>query len=236
MAFKCYKGSTLIKNIYAGSTKVKKVYKGSTLVWQADPYEPGTVLFESSTPQNTRISLEDGLYQIICIAGGGGGAAKGYTAVNNASSAAGGGSGSGANIIARLTKRTYNIQVGSGGDGKTTTGSSSVTGVVGSNSYLGYIITAYGGKAGYCSGSSYTVGQGGATPEYPSPSYIISTTFSSAGNKGSGTTNGTVNGGAALYGSYGKGGNAKTTHSSGGSYSASKGNDGYVKIVYIGQP
>jgi hypothetical protein len=233
MAFKCYKGSTLIKNIYAGSTKVKKVYKGSTLVWQADPYEPGTVLYESSTGgASTTLSLEEGLYRVICIAAGGGGATNGFDSVNNSTSAGSGGSGSGFNCVLSLSKGNYQVLVGSGGSNfiKTKGG----TAGNGTNSRFGNCFS-YAGKGGVAK-DGWKTGVGGSGGTNPTIAYtVVSTVFNSAGNSGSGTTNGTVKGGAALYKSYGKGGNAKTTHSSGGSYSSDKGNSGYIKVVYIGQ-
>lgn len=233
MAYKCYKGSTLNKKIYAGSTKIKKIYKGSTLVWQADPYEPGTVLYESSTGgASTTLSLEEGLYQVICIAAGGGGATNGYAFDRNATSAGSGGSGSGFNCVLNLSKGNYFVSVGSGGSNfRSTKGGTAGNGT---NSRFGSCYS-YSGKGGVAK-NDWEAGVGGSGGAIPTIAYtVVSTTLNSAGNSGSGTTNGTVQGGASLYGSYGKGGNAQTTHSSGGSYSSDYGNSGYIKVVYIGQ-
>ena len=93
MVEKCYHGSNLIKRIYAGSNRIKRVYQGSTLVWNLHPYEPNTVIYESSTGgASSTLSLPEGLYQVICVGGGGGGAASYRTAQGGAKSA-GGGSG-----------------------------------------------------------------------------------------------------------------------------------------------
>lgn len=58
-----------------------------------------------------------------------------------------------------------------------------------------------------------------------------------AGNAGTAVENEntSVSGGASVYSSKGKGGNAKSGH---GNYTgtASNGGAGYVKVIYIGQP
>ena len=113
MSYKAYKGSTLVKKIYHGSTAIKKVYKGSTLVWQADFYEPGTVLYESSIGGATvALSLEDGIYEVYCI-GGGAGSSGSYFG----STIRGTGGGSGAGFIGqvKLSKSTYPVSVAAGG-------------------------------------------------------------------------------------------------------------------------
>lgn len=231
MAYKCYKGSTLIKNIYAGSTKVKKVYKGSTLVWQADPYEPGTVLYESSTGgASTTLSLEEGLYQVICIAAGGGGSGD-YRSLWARALSAGGGSGSGFNCILNLPKGNYAVSVGSGGS-SVGTGN---TGGTGGNSRFGSSYS-YGGKGGYVNVASddRTAGSGGALPTI---TYTrTSTTLNSAGNAGKtkrGEYDATGAGGSAVYGSYGKGGQVAAHKDS--TTTRTNGSAGYVKVVYIGQ-
>lgn len=75
MAYKLYKGNTLIKKIYAPfgneTIQIKKVYKGSQLVWQGDPYDPGTVVFYKTGPATFETILGEGVYDLI-IAGGGG--------------------------------------------------------------------------------------------------------------------------------------------------------------------
>lgn len=234
MAYDCYKNNTLIKRIYKGSTRISKIYKGSTLVWQADPYEPGTVIYESSTGgASATLYLEEGLYQVICIAGGGGGATNGWATFQNATSAGSGGSGSGFNCVLSLSKGNYQVLVGSGGSNfRNTKGGTAGNGT---NSRFGNCFS-YAGKGGVAK-DNWETGVGGSGGTSPTIAYtVVSTVFNSAGNSGHGTTNGTVQGGASLYNSYGKGGNAKTTHASDGSYSSDKGNSGYIKVVYIGQP
>lgn len=45
MGYKLYSGSKLIKKIYYEGKAIKKVWSGGKIVWQADPYDPGTVIF-----------------------------------------------------------------------------------------------------------------------------------------------------------------------------------------------
>lgn len=237
MSYKCYKGSTLIKKIYFGSTKIKKVYKGSTLVWQADPYEPGTVIYESSTGgASATLYLEEGLYQVICVAAGGGGAGSYRTAQGGAISA-GGGSGSGFNCVFNLSTGNYAVAVGSGGASHAKNGGmnySNQTGGTGGNSKFGTSY-AYGGGGGSVESNGGKTG--GAAGNAPTLTYTrTSTTLNSAGNKGSttsGTYDATASGGTAVYGSHGKGGYAGAHKDSANVEVA--GNAGYIKVVYVGQ-
>lgn len=54
---------------------IKKIYKGGQLIWQADPYDPGTTVWYQTGPGTFEAELEAGVYDLI-IAGGGG---YGYT-------------------------------------------------------------------------------------------------------------------------------------------------------------
>lgn len=237
MAFKCYKGSTLIKNIYAGSTKVKKVYKGSTLVWQSDPYEPGTVLYESSTGgASTTLSLEEGLYRVTLIGGGGGGCGigtKGFLTTGGA--AAGGGSGAGLDCIINIPTGDYGIYVGKGGTAKTASRVEDTLQKAGNGiaSKFGLLSSA-GGIGGSAKHNSATAGTGGVRPSitYPYTTIYLQT----AGNSGTKTTSTSTNvsGGASVYSSKGAGGKAKSGYE-GDAGTASAGGSGYVKVVYIGQ-
>lgn len=71
MAYKLYKGGQNLKKVYVGNQKIKKIYKGTALVWQADPYNPGTVIFNQTGPGTFETELEEGVYDLI-IAGAGG--------------------------------------------------------------------------------------------------------------------------------------------------------------------
>lgn len=71
MGYKLYKDSELIKKIFKGSESFKKIYKGSQLIWQADPYEPGSDVFYKTGPATYQTTLPQGVYDLI-IAGGGG--------------------------------------------------------------------------------------------------------------------------------------------------------------------
>ena len=177
------------------------------------PYVVDQVLYESSTGgASTTLNIEAaGKYQVICIAGGGGGAKSSRTY-------AGGGSGSGFNCVLQLSAGSYQISVGSGGAGKSS--SSGGEGDTGGDSQFGNSYSR-GGQGGYTSAYNASGGSGGAAPTI---TYTISsTTLNTAGNEGSRGTS-SASGGAAVYSSYGKGGN-----------SGSAGNAGYVKVVYKGQ-
>ena len=238
MAYDCYKNNTLIKRIYKGSTRVSKIYKGSTLVWKLDPYEPNTVLYESSTGGASSIlTLPEGLYQVICIGAGGGGAASYRTAQGGAISA-GGGSGSGFNCVFNLSTGNYAVAVGSGGASHAKNGYTNYrdqTGGTGGNSRFGSSYSYGGGGGKVESSGTKTAGSAGSTPLM---TYTrTTTTLYVAGNKGnttSGTYDATASGGSAVYGSYGKGGYAGAHKDSANVEVA--GNSGYIKVVYIGQP
>lgn len=236
MVYKCYKGSTFIKKIYAGANRIKRVYKGSTLVWNLHPYEPNTTVYESSTGgATTTLSLEAGLYRVICIGAGGGGSG-GYNPAAGAKST-GGGSGSGFNCVFNLSKGNYAIAVGSGGTTHSSAGTTS-NGGNGGNSRFGTSY-AYGGGGSYTKNSytdsEHTVGSGGSAPTI---TYTrTSTTLNSSGNNGSyasGMYDATGAGGAAVYSSYGKGGQVGAHKDS--ATTTTNGASGYVKVVYIDQP
>lgn len=238
MSYKSYKGTTLIKKIYKGSNKIKKIYKGSTLVWQADPYEPGTVMYESATAGATStLNLEEGLYQVICIAGGGGGAGT-YSSSHGGATSLGGGSGSGFNCIFNLSTGSYTVIVGGGGTSrgrKTGIAVVETNGDNGGNSQFGTSY-AYGGGGASCKSnrSVVIVGAGGS---YPTITYPVTTSYlTTAGNAGElviDQYNAWANGGSSVYGDYGKGGRVHADKDN--AIDATNGNNGYVKVVYIGQ-
>ena len=218
-----YIGNEKIGELYIGGDKIKQAYIGSELVYSSSHYTPDQVLYESSTggASTTLNLLDDGKYQVICIAGGGGGA--GATA-KLGRGAAGGGSGSGFNCIFQLTAGNYAIAVGSGGAAKT-----KGTATTGGNSRFGTCY-AYGGTGGTANANgalvNTTAGSGGASPTL---TYTrTTTTLNTAGNAGSTVSNtNTASGGTAVYSTYGKGGN--------GVYNASTaGTAGYVKVIYKG--
>jgi hypothetical protein len=216
-----YIGNEKIGELYIGGDKIKQAYIGSELVYSSSHYTPNQVLYESSTggASTTLNLLDDGKYQVICIAGGGGGA--GYSLSSISFGAAGGGSGSGFNCIFQLTAGNYAIAVGSGGAAKT-----NGTATTGGDSRFGtcYARGGGGGKASLRDGE--IAGSGGASPTL---TYTrTTTTLNTAGNAGSTVSNkNTASGGTAVYSTYGKGGNGK--------YNASTaGTAGYVKVVYKG--
>lgn len=237
MSYKCYKGSTLNKKLYTGSTNIKKVYKGSTLVWQGDPYNPGTILYESSTGgASTTLSLEDGLYRVTLVGGGGGGCGigtKGSILVSGA--AAGGGSGAGLDCVINLTKGNYSIYVGKGGTAKTASRVGDTLQKAGNGTASSFgSLSAAAGVGGSAKYNSATAGTGGAKP---SITYSYTTIYLQTAGKAGTTAKGdskNVSGGASVYSSKGAGGKAKSGNG-GDAGTASAGGSGYVKVVYIGQ-
>lgn len=71
MSYHLYKGSTLIKKVYKGTSSIKKIYKGNQLIWQADPYQPSTVLVDTTGANTYSIWLPSGIYKLILTGGGG---------------------------------------------------------------------------------------------------------------------------------------------------------------------
>lgn len=238
MSYKCYKGSTLNKKLYTGSTNIKKVYKGSTLVWQGDPYNPGTVLYENSTGgASTTLSLEEGLYRVTLVGGGGGGCGIGTKSSGGllTGAAAGGGSGAGLDCVINLTKGNYSVYVGKGGTAKTASKVISTVQKAGNGTASSFgnlsVAAGVGGSANY---NSTTAGTGGAKP---SITYTYTTVYLQTAGKSGTTATGNsknVSGGASVYSSKGAGGSAKSGDQ-GKAGTASAGGSGYVKVVYIGQ-
>lgn len=219
---------TVSKTGYAPETATVTVTADQTInvTLSEGHYTPDQVLYESSTGgvSTTLNLLDNGKYQVICIAGGGGGASYLYnggffsTYYNN-----GGGSGSGFDCIFQLTAGNYAVAVGSGGAGKI-----NGTATSGGNSQFGTCY-AYGGGGAR---SDSSVGEGGAGGNAPTLTYTrTTTTLNTTGNTGthlgSSMSDDVASGGAAVFGTYGKGGDGK--------YSAvGTGNAGYVKVVYKG--
>lgn len=239
-----YVGSQKIKDIYYGGVKIGKIYRGNTLVYTSLAFPIDTVIYESSTAVATTITLEEGIYEVYCIAGGSGGAAVGGTSTARAV-AVGGASGSGFIGKVRINKGDYQIAVGAGGAGSSGAYRYTATSVKGGNSYIGKIVVtragepsleklveAYGGESSTTNGNDIAVaGNGGAVPSV-NTSIIISQTLNKAGNQGNIVRYwATSTAGASVYGSYGAGG-ASTALNGGGTHV--DGSSGYIKIVYKG--
>lgn len=209
--------SNKIKEMYYGGTKIKEAYYGSTLVYKSTHYKPNEVIYESSTAGSTTLNLLDnGKYEVICIAGGGGG--KQYITSGHRYDY-GGGSGSGFDCVLQLTSGNYNIVVGAAGARNTSSSSTAQSGS-GGNSRFGTSY-AYGGGGGKYN----AVGPKG---EAPSITYtIISTTFNKAGNNGTKDIGSTAAGGASVY-------DNKATGYGAGGRSNQNGYAGYVKVIYKG--
>ena len=215
---------TVSKTGYASETEIVTVTADQTInvTLSTSHYTPGQVLYESSTggASTTLNLLDDGKYQVICVAGGGGGASyRSKVASITKYYNDGGGSGSGFDCIFQLTAGNYAVAVGPGGAGKI-----NGTATSGGNSQFGTCY-AYGGGGA----REKTVGAGGNAPTL---TYTrTTTTLNTAGNTGthlSGSlSDSTASGGAAVYSSYGKGGDGKCS-------AVGTGTAGYVKVVYKG--
>lgn len=186
-----YVGSQKIKDIYYGGVKIGKIYRGNTLVYTSLAFPIDTVIYESSTAGTSTVELEEGIYEVYCIAGGGGGHKQSVAVVS------GGGSGSGYIGQIKIPKGSYQIIVGAGGQrGKD-------SGTNGGNSSIGSLITAYGGGGG-----NDGRGAGGSIPTLNATE--VSRTLMVAGNNGN-----KYNPGASVYSSYGAGGRPEANGSSG---------------------
>lgn len=227
-----YKGSQKIGNVYKGGTNISKIYKGSQLIYSYLAFPIGTVLFDNATPGTYSLTLPAGTYEVYVIAGGGGASARRYVRNRNGS---GGGSGSGFIGYIRITSKiSAEIAVGAGGTGAFTQGYAAVKGADGGNSYIGGLVTCYGGKAreSNYSGQYNDAAGGGAGGAAPTiNTTIVSQTLNRAGNVGQSRTNTEqAPGGASIYNNYGGGGMAGADQ-----YYANPGTNGYVKIIYRGR-
>lgn len=222
---------TVSKNGYYSTSGTVTVNSNQTIDVSLEQkyYNDGQIMYESASGgASTTLNLQtSGRYQVICI-GGGGGASQYHSSSRN--TMASGGSGAGFNCVFQLAKGNYAIQVGNAGAG-VYKAYSGIPGKAadGGNSRFGDSY-AYGGVGGYVQHSAtLAAGAGGATPKL---SYtVISSTLNRGGNQGmiSNTKATPAWGGASLYGSYGKGGDAVTD--------ASKvnGTAGYVKVIFLGK-
>lgn len=188
---------------------------------ETSPYVVDEVIFEQATAGNYTVNiLTDGKYEVYVIGGGAGG----VRFYDISFFVASGGSGAGFIGVINIDKGNHSITVGKGGTKNTNT-SSSVGG--GGNSSIDSLVIAYAaGKH-----DANTAGAGGAIPSINTT--IISQTLNVKGNNGtiaSGSKPATQNGGASVYGNYGKGGNAGRATST-----VTNGTAGYVKIVYKGK-
>lgn len=225
---------TVSKNGYYSTSGTVTVNSNQTLNVSLEQkyYNDGQIMYESASGgASTTLNLQtSGRYQVICIGGGGGAFQRHTNFLNNM---AAGGSGAGFNCVFQLVKGNYVVNVGNGGAGIYSVpggGQPSVGKATdGGNSRFGDSYAYGGGGGAVAPNSVITAGAGGATPKL---SYsVISSTLNQAGNQGmTSTTKYTpAPGGAPLYGSYGKGGDAVTD--------ASKvnGTAGYVKVIFLGK-
>lgn len=216
-----YKNGTNIKNLLLNNKTISKAYINGRIVYG---YSSGTVLFESSSAGSTSFTVNYPVTVQAILVGGGSGGVYVYSS-KYADGAASGGSGGYLNANIKLNPGTYSVTIGSGGDATYIHNSAGLgTSKAGSATTFASMSAGGGGVAtANIRGGAKTGGAGG-TNSY-SGSHIISINSNLSGNKG-GTGEGTVNGGASRYESYGKGGNAVKG-------SPTAGNAGYLKVTVI---
>lgn len=187
-------------------------------------YEEEQILFESATPGTYTLEIaQNGIYEVSCIAGGGGGSCYYITGMMAHQGSCGGASGSGFQCCLELKKGSYQIVVGSGGAGAAISGSDMPASGNGGNSSFGTCISYGGTGVNACTAYTVAVSTGGSTPLIPYTKK--SQTFVKAGNGTTGVKGYSASGGAAVYGTYGKGGDV-------GTHAGYNGNSGYVKVIY----
>lgn len=215
MGYKLYKGNQRIKKVFKGGTAVKKIYKGSTLIWQADPYPPGTVKLDvNAATGDQTIELEEGIYKIEAVGSGSSGNGAAVVAVGIIYY---GGGGSGAAFVGemKLPSGTYHYGIGSPNSGAPAylcLGSASGDGVSAGGAQPSSFMRFAGNTGGVLSVTEdWIVG----TPE-----------VKSNGNQGVSSSgfSGAVAGGASLYNGKGAGG---ASEGSGGL--------GMLRVTYLRQ-
>ena len=225
-----------IYSIYHGDDRIYKVYNGDDLVWQT--YKTNQTVFESGFGSSGSINLlTKGYYDIIVIGAGGGGCGNGAKGSSySACSGAAGGS-----FVGRIyvEKGTINYTIGTGGSktgGGDYQGSRAGTGGTTELKFGNTpIVTCTGGTGGlaYFRGK-YSTGTGGTVTQ---GNYITGVTSSQQGSNGTGgQSSGTyfyceqpIEGIEYGAGGYGMG------KSSGYTWDASNGQNGYIKIVFVSE-
>lgn len=195
------------------------------------PYTIGQVLVSQSSVGSSSLEiLQDGIFEIICVAGGGGGGYSYYALGPAMQGSGGGGSGSGFKIEAKLMKgNIYTYTVGTGGT-YAESGTGGITGGAGTISKF-HDLTTNAGGGGY--GDFYGAGNsrggsGGAATSLTSSTKlkILNIIWNKAGNTG--TTAGgrsSAIGGASVYNNYGIGGATDGSTKNGGS--------GFIQVKFL---
>lgn len=196
------------------------------LMTNVEPYEPETILFDSSTPGTYELEIPTEIIAEVYVVAAGSGACVSAGGISAKGSRSGGGSGSAFIGVIKIPKGTISLTVGRGGPGGYKNGEWAY-GSAGGNSSLGEIVVAFGatGSSADKNGAG-AGGNGGATPSIAAQ--ILATIQCAAGRSGEhkmGTA--PASGGSSLYGGYGRGGNSNGT-------SPEAGTNGYIKIIYKG--
>ena len=222
---------TVSKANYATQSGTVTVLSNQTIQVQLPytPYSPNQVIFESATAGTSSLNLlTPGTYNVICVGGGGGGA--GRLLVGTVAAGAGGGSGGYSNSnIGINSAGNVSVTVGGAGSSTTSQGGGTSTAGGGGTSSFGSYLSATGGGGGYVKAQN-------ASPTMTGGSAGTGTTSNgnAGGTKKIETSGGyvTANGGASVYGGYGRGASIKIYTGSKPSV-ASASTSGYVKVTFI---
>ncbi len=186
------------------------------------PYTLNQVVLEKITIGTQSVNIEKGTFEVtICGAGGGGGG----SATAHSWLGANGGSGAAFKGTVKFPKTTLTITIGKGGNGGASSGRNASAGTNGTASSILQgtlnLITAGGGNGGGGTGDGSGRNNGNGGVLTIGDAEILSHTIKSNGVQSSTAS--------VLKNGYGGGGAARA------SSSGTKGQDGYVKIIYKGK-
>lgn len=184
------------------------------------PLKKGTILFENSTPGTYQVALKGGLYQVT-ITGGGGGCSN----PSKHSVTASGGSAAGFIGTVRFAKGVYSIAVGNPGAGTNGGGGRGGTSSIKLNNIT--LIDCQGGEVGYLDSRG---GYGGVLTLNDSLN-VVDFSVKSNGHNGQGWYGGGGEAGVSVLNNSVSGYGAGTY---GGWSGSLPGNNGYLKIMYVG--
>ena len=208
--------------------EVEEGYFGKTLVYESGHYQPGQMVFESTTAGNNTFSvLDNGYYRITVTGAGGGGEWCLITFMNGYFVRGSGGSGGGFQAVYKLKKKTnYSVYLGARGSG-------GVNGYLheatdGQNSVF-RTFTAYGGTHGNAWVSNASAGLGGSSSTYTTDELLVDVLWNKAGNNGNRSSgisfSQSIAGGASIYRDFGRGANS----------GHNDGVNGGIEVIYLGK-
>lgn len=201
---------------------MKKLLSEKVLLNNILPYTLNQIVLEKMTTGTQSISIEKGTFEVtICGAGGGGGG----SATSHSWLGSNGGSGAAFKGMVKFPKTTLTITVGNGGSAGAASGRNAGAGSNGTASSITQgstaLITTGGGNGGYGTGNGSGANNGKGGILTVGSIEIISEIIRKDGVQYS-----TV---SILGNGYGGGGAARASNS------GTKGQNGYLKIIYKGK-